>query len=136
MTLRRRLLTSLSALSLILCVGTVGLWVRGDGDTEGDGIPPTTSYRWAVASYERSFVLLHTYPVGDLRVGGIVFRMPYVIVVPVTLILPAGWFSLHRRRRNRRRAGLCPTCGYDLRATPDRCPECDTVTAQEPRTTA
>lgn len=35
-----------------------------------------------------------------------------------------------RRRRQRQRLGLCVACGYDLRGTRERCPECGVVPAR------
>lgn len=64
-------------------------------------------------------------------------RARYALVaVPIPLlallaILPWGaplLITRWRRRRTaaRKEAGFCPTCGYDLRASPARCPECRT----------
>jgi hypothetical protein len=55
---------------------------------------------------------------------------PHWFVALVTSALPAASLLRLRSSGHRRSAlGLCPRCGYDLRATPDRCPECGTPAA-------
>jgi hypothetical protein len=46
------------------------------------------------------------------------------LLVPLIGTIAAG-IALRNRWRQTRNAGLrCSKCGYDLRATPERCPEC------------
>ena len=55
--------------------------------------------------------------------------LPYWALLLLSAAAPVARGVVWYRGRRRRRVGLCPSCGYDLRATPDRCPECGTKAA-------
>ena len=58
----------------------------------------------------------------------------HVVIVPpwiptlglVTALWVQSLLSHYDRRRKRKKLGLCVKCGYDLRGSKDRCPECGT----------
>jgi hypothetical protein len=51
----------------------------------------------------------------------------HAVLVGLTAVLPLIELFRLRRRRRSLAAGLCPVCGYDLRASRERCPECGTM---------
>ena len=63
--------------------------------------------------------LIFLLPGGDRR------HVPYLLLTICFAILPGGR-AVARHVRSRRRpatTATCALCGYDLRATPERCPE-------------
>lgn len=61
---------------------------------------------------------------GKLTMDHVNLHVSYWLIAAISAMLPATWFRDNRRRRHRRRDGLCTACGYDVRASPGRCPEC------------
>ena len=174
----RRLFTILPALSLLLCVAVVVLWVRSYwrhdtascwrgryacsfGSSGGAivlsfpldyyrNMPPGVHYHYHAfrQSPGRTMSMYRAGRPGVLGVAwyydpprsypydnrdGVTFRVlvfPHALLAGMLFILPLAWAVSARRRRQRvvrLRLGRCASCGYDLRATPGRCPECGTA---------
>jgi hypothetical protein len=173
----RRLFTLLSALSLLLCVGTCVLWVSSHvRPTWHIHVPAPATMNYRVLDLEHGYLAVYTvYPLatdpaaataafpdyphavddGGWNAMGLHWRQERVMLLhprdrkivvilhrsthfyfrlglPLLLsaVLPAWWLIQNRKlSREKRRKGICRVCGYDLRATPDRCPECGMLPA-------
>ncbi len=71
-----------------------------------------------------------------INVGGSTFRM-WSLSIPLWMPTALFGFLFWRsfvplyRRRKRKKLGLCLKCGYDLRGSQERCPECGTEFAKQ-----
>ena len=122
-----------------------------------DVTPPHTALlRWHGFEWETSRVLFFTDSLGQvdvnvprrmnsmhddqepttapLRVVSVTVPRWFPTVAVGSVAVPWAALTAGRARRTRRRriAGLCVRCGYDLRQTPARCPECGAVVIDLP----
>jgi len=64
------------------------------------------------------------FPGGELYAANI--ALPHWLLLITAATTPAVDLVLLCRRRRKQQLDLCRKCGYDLRASPERCPECGT----------
>jgi hypothetical protein len=86
-------------------------------------------FRWLHFLQTGDFIILRYAP-PDAITSYEQAEMATIVITVSSTILPLIWlFDRHKAQHARRRieSGQCPRCGYNLRATPDRCPECGTI---------
>jgi hypothetical protein len=102
--------------------GVYGVWERAE---TGRRVGYHRGFRWAGAGYHSREYLSQT---------SHIVALPFWMICLVLSVIPTiGGVKAVRRRRQ---PGKCRVCGYDLRATPDRCPECGAVWESDARTVA
>ncbi|MCH8965805.1 MAG: hypothetical protein IIB58_12635 [Planctomycetes bacterium] len=86
------------------------------------------SWRVNGLRYDRMQSRKTTWWVFFLRSGPKISGGVVALWIPTAVLLCLNAWLLHpyHRRRRRRKLGLCLKCGYDLRASKERCPECGT----------
>jgi hypothetical protein len=176
--LGRILVNALTIVSLLLCLASIGLWVRSYSQADylrrvGPARPGAESFfvylasggggaaiyvgfyspQWAAGIGREGWDwdVSHQTPIRyaggftatrwglgyeSVRVPEWRYRaLAFPLWLSTTLFasLPITRLALLVRRRRRGVEGHCTHCGYDLRATPDRCPECGRIPAGAPR---
>jgi hypothetical protein len=115
---------------------TPGTWQHQSGKTTT--LSPADAFLENPTSTQRSGFIYHRGyqpEMNALFTPDFVIGLPYWPLCAAFAALPLGraWFSFHESRwRARTARGECARCGYDCRATPDRCPECGTVPSTPP----
>lgn len=101
-------------------------WSRGSGKAEDFALPKDT--RWERIGFGRYELSSQVSGVGDASVASTTWWVPHWFLAMLFVLPVALWFAISRplRARRRRASGQCVRCGYDLRASTDRCPECGT----------
>jgi hypothetical protein len=151
---KRRLFNTLAGVSLLLCIPCVVIWMRSMFQSRPAYLSivhehqfqPSLNYwypEWGLSiprddgpSYPGvlGFSVIHESivvvdaavnapPVGSY--GGVTIPywfLAFATATPVVLCIRRQ-LIIHPSRQ----LGICPICAYDLRATPDRCPECGTI---------
>lgn len=83
----------------------------------GDGLVHSWRERWIGSwiSYQNGIVSVRKLMISHLMVAILFTATPFAWLIRLAATI------------RRKRSGCCQQCGYDLRASPDRCPECGTV---------
>lgn len=89
--------------------------------------PPALYRGWPMLNAAHQKITYTSVGVAPDTIDGLI--LAFGLWLPTLALLPPSALALlylYRSRSHRFPAGHCPTCGYDLRASPGRCPECGT----------
>jgi hypothetical protein len=103
----------------------------GSVGPQGDGLrlagePEAWGFRWETTEVDDPRLLRAPgpYPYRAVALWNVRAAVPWWFLMLVFAVAPARWVRRWRRERGAGMVGRCRGCGYDLRATPERCPEC------------
>jgi hypothetical protein len=131
--LRRRLFNVATVASFVLFIGAAALVIRSYAGPVKYATSTSPTKTIDLAFYGKFFVLRIYNPTLAAPFAnhqGVYKQFPLWPLPVLAGVLPGAWLVSKLARGRGQQTGRCSGCGYDLRATPDRCPECGKVQVQ------